>query len=87
MRLPDAFEQIIRKVSVLPGLGFLQNYVREFYSRTGEVTAKARRYQGYVSTARSAGEDVVRATRKEAEDEDEDEDLEEEEDDFETFMQ
>lgn len=91
MNIFSMFEGVIQKISVLPGLGFLQSYVTEFHSRKAQLQGRAELYRGYVSTVRSAGTDVAQAARggrqEEANDDSGIEEEEYDDEDDETFMQ
>ena len=89
MNIFSIVEPIIQRLSSLPGLGFLHNYVMDFHSRKEQIRGQVQRYQGYVSTVRGAGADVAQAARgsKQEEADDEEDAVEDDIDEEESFMQ
>jgi hypothetical protein len=90
MNLFSVVENVMVKLSAIPGLRFLGDYVHDFHSRETKIKQVVSGYQGYVSAARDAGGEVANATRgskkQEAIDDDEEE-YDEDVDEDETFMQ
>jgi hypothetical protein len=89
MKLVSLVEKVIVRLSVIPGLGFLQSYVQELHGRHTAIEQKIGAYRGYVRAARDAGAEVSQATRgAKKEEEPDDEDFAEEyEEDDESYLQ
>jgi hypothetical protein len=94
MKLFSFVEGIMLRLSVLPGLQFLNTYVTEFRGRVGEKRQVLGKYQGYVQAVRGAAGDVsgaVGGSKKKDDvsesDNDFDKEYEYEEDDDESYMQ
>jgi hypothetical protein len=90
MNIFSVAEQVIQRLSGLPGLGFLHRYRMEIGSRHLSVKGRVDRYKGYVSSVRGAGAEVAQAARgSKAEEVDDDSNVVDEydEDDDESYMQ
>jgi hypothetical protein len=88
MKLVSLVEGIILKLSVIPGLGFLQSYVQELHGRQTQIQQRIGAYRGYVRAARDAGAEVAQVGRGAKDEEPEDEEIEEEYDeDDESYLQ
>jgi hypothetical protein len=91
MNLFSVIEKVMLKLSDIPGLRFLGEYVHDFHSRETKIQQAVSGYQGYVRAAREAGGEVANASRgskkQEAEDDDEEYEDDVDEDEDETFMQ
>jgi ribosomal protein L12E/L44/L45/RPP1/RPP2 len=87
MKLVGLFEGVILKLSVIPGLGFLQSYVTELHGRQTVIQQKIGAYKGYVRAAHDAGADVAQVGRgpkkdEEAEEEEFEEDYDEDDESY-----
>jgi hypothetical protein len=91
MNLLSLFENVLVKLSGLPGLQFLGRYVSEYHSRRTQVGQTAARYRSYVQTVRGTASDVKSATRgakTEQESDQEEEEVEDyNEEDDESYLQ
>jgi hypothetical protein len=87
MKLLHVVENVMMKLSGIPGLDFLRRYVHDYQSFRSEQFRKVDEYKGYVRAARDAGKDVAQAARGEKREEpvDDDEYVEEEDDDLESY--
>lgn len=88
MNLFTVIERVMVRLSAIPGLRFLGDYVHDFHSRETKIQQVVSGYKGYVSAAREAGGEVARAARGSKQEVPEDEDdYEDDLDEDETFMQ
>jgi hypothetical protein len=58
MSLLHALEGLFLRLSIIPGFGFLYEYVHELETQHGRRRAIVANYRGYVSTLKDAGKDV-----------------------------
>jgi hypothetical protein len=92
MNLVTIVENVMVKLSGLPGLHFLGRYVSEYHTRRLKVHETAARYKSYVQTVRGAASDVKGSARGSKPEQDIDQDAEEveeyiEEEDDESYLQ
>jgi hypothetical protein len=92
MNLLSLVENVMVKLSGLPGLAFLGRYVSEYQGRRTRVQQTISRHKSYVQTVRGTAEEVKKAaggSKKVEEDDPDEEDVENnyEEDDDESYLQ
>jgi hypothetical protein len=90
MKFFSLVENVMLKLGVLPGMGFLQRYVTDIRARKTQIGTRIQHYQGYVHAAREAGGGAAEAARSlrnapESDEEESNDDYEEEDD--ESYMQ